>query len=67
MSSENLVKMANQIAHYFDSEPDRALAVQGVRTHLQNFWTPAMRRQLGEWIEANAGEGLDAKVREALG
>jgi len=66
MSSESLVKMANQIAHYFDSEPDRALAVQGVRQHLHNFWTPAMRRQLAEWIEANAGEGLDPKVREAL-
>lgn len=67
MSSENLVKMANQIAHYFDSEPNRALAVQGVRQHLQSFWTPAMRRQLLEWIAANDGEGLDPKVREALG
>lgn len=66
MSSDNLVKMANQIAHYFDSEPSRALAVQGVRQHLLNFWTPAMRRQLAEWIEAHAGEGLDPKVREAL-
>ncbi|WP_449433962.1 formate dehydrogenase subunit delta [Pseudomonas putida] len=66
MSSDNLVKMANQIAHYFDSEPDRELAVQGVKHHLQSFWTPAMRRQLGEWIEANAGQGLDPKVREAL-
>lgn len=66
MSSASLVKMANQIAHYFDSEPDRALAVQGVRQHLQSFWTPAMRQQLAEWIEANAGEGLDPKVREAL-
>ena len=66
MSSESLVKMANQIAHYFDSEPDRALAVQGVRQHLQSFWTPAMRRQLAECIEANAGEGLDPKVQEAL-
>ncbi|HGM5579319.1 TPA: formate dehydrogenase subunit delta [Pseudomonas putida] len=67
MSSDNLVKMANQIAHYFDSEPDRALAVQGVRQHLQSFWTPAMRRQLSEWIVDHAGEGLDSKVREALG
>ncbi|EKT4482599.1 formate dehydrogenase subunit delta [Pseudomonas putida] len=66
MSSANLVKMANQIAHYFDSEPDRALAVQGVRQHMQSFWTPAMRRQLAEWIEANAGEGLDPKVLEAM-
>ncbi|WP_410481716.1 formate dehydrogenase subunit delta [Pseudomonas plecoglossicida] len=66
MSSDSLVKMANQIAHYFDSEPDRALAVQGVRNHLQSFWTPAMRRQLAEWSEAHAEEGLDPKVREAL-
>ena len=66
MSSASLVKMANQIAHYFDSEPDRALAVQGIRQHLQSFWTPAMRRQLAEWAEANAGEGLDPKVQEAL-
>jgi len=40
--------------------------VQGVRQHLQSFWTPAMRRQLAEWIEANAGEGLDPKVLEAM-
>ena len=66
MSIENLVKMANQIAHYFDSEPDHALAVKGVQQHLQNFWTPAMRRQLGEWAQAHAGEGLDPKVREAM-
>ena len=66
MSSDNLVKMANQIAHYFDSEPDHAKAVQGVRQHLQNFWTPAMRRQLGERLQAEGGEGLDALVREAL-
>ncbi|QXH48600.1 formate dehydrogenase subunit delta [Pseudomonas xanthosomatis] len=67
MSSDNLVKMANQIAHYFDSEPDRAKAVQGVRQHLQSFWTPAMRQQLGAWIEGHAGEGVDDKVKEALG
>ncbi|MDM3884752.1 formate dehydrogenase subunit delta [Pseudomonas sp. BCRC 81390] len=67
MSADSLVKMANQIAHYFDSEPDHALAVQGVRNHLQSFWTPAMRRQLAQWSEAHAGEGLDPKVREALG
>jgi formate dehydrogenase subunit delta len=40
--------------------------VQGIRQHLQSFWTPAMRRQLAEWAEANAGEGLDPKVQEAL-
>ncbi|MFV3405223.1 MULTISPECIES: formate dehydrogenase subunit delta [Pseudomonas] len=66
MSDDNLVKMANQIAHYFDSEPDRATAVQGVRQHLKSFWTPAMLRQLGEWIERHPGDGVDEKVKEAL-
>ncbi|MHA7114597.1 formate dehydrogenase subunit delta [Pseudomonas promysalinigenes] len=66
MSSENLVKMANQIAHYFDSEPNHALAVQGVRQHLDNFWTPAMRRQLTQWITDYGQDGLDAKVVQAL-
>ncbi|WP_288441008.1 formate dehydrogenase subunit delta [uncultured Pseudomonas sp.] len=66
MSSENLVKMANQIAHYFDSEPNHALAVQGVRQHLDNFWTPAMRRQLTQWITDHGQDGLDAKVVQAL-
>jgi len=37
-----------------------------VRQHLKSFWTPAMLRQLAEWSEAHAGEGLDPKVREAL-
>ncbi|ANY86307.1 MULTISPECIES: formate dehydrogenase subunit delta [Pseudomonas] len=62
---DSLVKMANQIAQYFASEPDRALAVQGVRQHLQSFWTPAMRRQLEERLQADA-EGVDPLVKEAL-
>lgn len=66
MSSDNLVKMANQIAHYFDSEPDHAKAVQGVKQHLQSFWTPAMRRQLTERVQADGGLELDALVREAV-
>ncbi|HDS1737048.1 formate dehydrogenase subunit delta [Pseudomonas sp. BP8] len=66
MSTESLVKMANQIAHYFDSEPDRALAVQGVKQHLQSFWAPAMRRQLVEWMQAHPDGEVDGLVREAL-
>ncbi len=57
MSSENLVKMANQIAHYFDSEPDRALAVQGVRQHLQSFWTPADAPAAGGMERGPCGGG----------
>ncbi|MFV3411600.1 formate dehydrogenase subunit delta [Pseudomonas nitroreducens] len=66
MSIENLIKMANQIGLYFASEPDHDLAVRGVRQHLQNFWTPAMRRDLSDWQEKNPGDGLHALVRAAL-
>lgn len=66
MSSDNLVKMANQIGHYFDSEPDHAKAVQGVRQHLLSFWTPGMRRQLTERVQVDGGLELDALVREAV-
>jgi len=66
MSIENLIKMANQIGQYFSTESDHALAVQGVQQHLQNFWTPAMRRELKGWLENNPGDELHALVRAAL-
>lgn len=66
MSIENLIKMANQIGQYFASEPDHELAVRGVQQHLQNFWTPAMRRELRDWQEQNPGDELHPLVRAAL-
>lgn len=49
MSAENLVKMANQIAQFFATEPDQEQAVKGVQQHIQSFWTPAMRIELMAW------------------
>lgn len=46
MSCESLIKMANQIAQYFASEPDHTLAVNGVRQHIKSFWTRACA---GNW------------------
>lgn len=66
MSTDHLIKMANQIAQYFASEPDRELAVQGVRQHLQSFWTPAMRRELLVWQEEHHGADLHPLVQAAL-
>jgi formate dehydrogenase subunit delta len=58
MSIEHLVRMANDIADYFHSEPDRGLAVAGVSNHMKKFWDPRMRRQiLAHWRD-QAGEGL---------
>ncbi|KRV79415.1 formate dehydrogenase subunit delta [Pseudomonas citronellolis] len=66
MSIDNLVKMANQIGQYFASEPDRELAVRGVRQHLQSFWTPAMRRDLAAWLTQHPEADLHPLVQEAL-
>lgn len=46
MSREQLCQMANDIAAYFASEPDRELAVNGIEQHLRRFWEPRMRRQI---------------------
>lgn len=67
MSTDNLIKMANQIAQFFASEPDSAQAVRDVRQHLQNFWTPAMRRELMAWqAEHDATTTLHPLVQAAL-
>ncbi len=66
MSIENLIKMANQIGQYFSTESDHALAVHGVQQHLQNFWTPAMRRELKAWLDEHPDGELHVLVRAAL-
>ena len=46
MNAERLVDMANDIAAYFQAEPDRAAAIEGMVLHLQRFWEPRMRQQI---------------------
>jgi formate dehydrogenase subunit delta len=66
MSIEHLVRMANDIADYFRSEPDRELAVAGVSNHLKKFWDPRMRRQiLAHWHD-HGGEGLSELAQAAV-
>lgn len=66
MSTENLIKMVNQIAQYFSSEPDPQLAVLGVRNHLQMYWTPGMRKELLAWQTEHHGEDLHPLAQEAV-
>ena len=62
---EHLVKMANDIADFFRSEPDHAVAVAGVATHIRRYWEPRMRRQIHAHV-AGGGAGLGALAREAI-
>jgi formate dehydrogenase subunit delta len=58
--------MANQIGAFFQAEPDRALALDGIAAHLKRFWDPRMRTQLLTWLDEHGGEGLTELVAEAI-
>jgi len=64
MSPEKMVRMANQIATFFHSQPggDGADRVAG---HLREFWEPRMLEQLFAHVEAG-GAGLDPMVLDAV-
>ncbi len=65
MDVERLVQMANDIAAYFASEPDREAGIEGMLGHVQRFWEPRMRRQILAHWQAG-GAGLSALAGEAV-
>jgi formate dehydrogenase subunit delta len=65
MNIERLVEMANDISHYFASEPDQALGVAGVADHLKRFWEPGMRKQIVAHLAAG-GDGLEPLAKKGV-
>jgi formate dehydrogenase subunit delta len=65
MENRDLIRMANQIAAFFEAYP-RSEALDGIAKHIRNFWDPRMRKQLDAYI-ANGGEELSPLVVTALG
>jgi formate dehydrogenase subunit delta len=61
-----LIKMANQIGTFFESFPDREEALDGIANHLKKFWTPAMRANLIDGIDANTASELHQIVTQAI-
>ena len=66
MDIQQLIKMANNIASFFEAEPDAAKGAKGVADHLKNFWDPRMRRQILHYVDEQGGTGLKGIVLEAL-
>lgn len=58
-----LIYMANQIAKFMESKPHDQ-GVEGLASHINDFWEPRMRRHLFEVLDAG-GHGLRPLVREA--
>jgi formate dehydrogenase subunit delta len=65
MDIERLVAMANDIAAFFDSEPDKAIAAEGVRFHITRFWDPRMRREIVAHLQGG-GAGLCETAKSAV-
>jgi formate dehydrogenase subunit delta len=66
MDAQKLVKMANEIASFFEADPDRAVMLENVAGHLRRFWDPRMRREILRWVDDHHGEGLKESVRAAI-
>jgi formate dehydrogenase subunit delta len=65
MEIENLVKMANDISNFFDSDPDRTAAVNGVSVHIRKFWDPGMRLSIILLLNSG-GRGLSELASAAI-
>ena len=64
MQKADLVRMANQIAQFFEPYGGEE-AVAGVGEHLRNFWDPRMRSQLAAIVKTEPGL-LHELVRAAV-
>ena len=64
MAPEKLIRMANQIATFFETSGGENPASE-VADHLNKFWDPRMRKQLLHIAQAG-GTGLHPLVIEAV-
>jgi formate dehydrogenase subunit delta len=60
-----LVKMANDIGHFFRAEPKREDAIAGIANHISKFWTRRMREKLLAQVQSGDAD-LEELPREAL-
>jgi formate dehydrogenase subunit delta len=65
MHIERLVKMANDISNFFDADPDKQIAVEGVKNHLARSWEPRMRKAIIDYAQTD-GSGLSELAKAAV-
>lgn len=59
MKIERLVKMANDISNFFNSESDKEIAVEGIRNHILRSWDPRMRNAIITYCQQDGAELSD--------
>jgi formate dehydrogenase subunit delta len=63
---DNLIRMANQIGTFFESMPDRQEALEGIATHLKNFWDPRMRQAFLAQVDGSGHQDIREIVLAAV-
>lgn len=66
MNIDYLIKMANQIGSFFETQPNQDQARSDLAKHLQNGWELRMRNALLAHMDNAQGEGLLPIVKEAV-
>ncbi|MBL6987084.1 MAG: formate dehydrogenase subunit delta [Gammaproteobacteria bacterium] len=65
MKIERLIKMANDIGNFFNSETDKEIAAEGIRNHLLKSWDPRMRKAIIAYCQEDGSE-LSSLVKTAV-
>lgn len=63
-TNDKLVRMANQIATFFLSQP-QDIQAEGVATHINKFWEPRMRRGFFDLLDHGGAGFLPLVVQAA--
>ena len=66
MDPHRLIDMANRIGDFFQADPDRQAALEGIAGHLKRFWDPRMRREILRLLDAHQTQDLSPLVIDAL-
>lgn len=65
MKIEKLIKMANDISDFFNSESDKELAAEGMKKHILRSWDPRMRKLIMDYCQQD-GKELSALAQSAI-
>ena len=65
MKIERLIKMANDIGNFFNSETDKEIAAEGIKNHILRSWDPRMRKAIIAYCQEDGAE-LNDLVRTAI-
>ena len=66
MHIDYLIQMANDIAAFFVSDKDEAVAAANIQQHIERYWDPRMKSKMIAHYKETGGRDLEGPVRVAV-